>query len=344
VRFDVAIVGGGPAASVTAWMLARGGASCVILERGDDAGDKPGESLPPSARPLLEQLGLWDALEADGHLPCHGNRSRWGSDELDEQPFLFSPYGHGWHVDRRRFERLLAARAIAAGAKRRTHTRVTAVEQAVGLLHTERGDVRADVFVDATGRTAWLARRLGAQRLVDDRLTANVWFLREQAEDSFTFVEAVEDGWWYTAPIPDGRIVRMFVMECGGLPPLSQSGGEPPHSRVDASSMRLDRVAGDRWLAVGDAAAALDPLSSHGLGSAIAGGLEAARAILTGDVARYETMIETMWNSYVRVRRATYALETRWPAAPFWRYRINTTSIASTVWTTAAREPSPFHA
>src|SRR5215213_9445087 len=118
MTFDVAIVGGGPAASVTAWMLARGGASCVILERGDDAGDKPGESLPPSARPLLEQLGLWDALEADGHLPCHGNRSSWGSDAIDEQPFVFSPYGHGWHVDRRKFEALLIARALEAGAER----------------------------------------------------------------------------------------------------------------------------------------------------------------------------------------------------------------------------------
>jgi flavin-dependent dehydrogenase len=133
------------------------------------------------------------------------------------------------------------------------------------------------------------------------------------AGDSFTFVEAVENGWWYSAPIPDGRIVRMFVTESGGSAAAVQSS-----RRVDASSMRLDRVTGDGWLAVGDAATALDPLSSHGLGNALAQAIEAASAIVSGSFARYERMVDTMWESYVRVRHATYALEQRWPHSPFW--------------------------
>src|SRR5688572_21695926 len=146
VMFDVAIVGGGPAASVTAMLLARAGKTCVILERGDDTGDKPGESLPPSARPLLEQLELWDALEADGHRPCHGNRSRWGSDVVEEMPFVFSPYGHGWHLDRRRFERLLISRAL--GVERRTETRVVeATRDEHWKLRCDDGSVVAARFV-----------------------------------------------------------------------------------------------------------------------------------------------------------------------------------------------------
>ncbi|HEX2120397.1 MAG TPA: NAD(P)/FAD-dependent oxidoreductase, partial [Thermoanaerobaculia bacterium] len=321
MTYDVAIVGGGPAASVTALLLARAGASCVILERGDDAvggrGDKPGESLAPAVRPLLEELGVWDELERDGHRPCHGNRSVWGSDAVDEMPFVFTPYGHGWHLDRRRFERMLAARAVEAGAERRINVRL--------------GDVpRARFYVDATGRASWLAKQRGARRVVDDTLVASVAFLRGgDMDDSFTLVEAAENGWWYSAPIPGGRLAAMFVTDradAAWAPPVQtreriETHGyalaEPPRW-VDASSARLDRVAGDDWLAVGDAATSLDPLSSHGLGNAIAGGMNAARAILSGDIARYVASVDAMWIAYVALRRATYAMETRWPESRFW--------------------------
>ena len=317
---DVVIVGGGPAASVTATLLARAGRSCLILERGDDTGDKPGESLPPSSRPLLEQLGIWEQLEADGHLPCHGNRSSWGSDAIDEMPFINTPYGHGWHVERRRFEKLLIDRALSAGAQRKTSIRVAEAKH-VGRMWQLRCDdgttVDAKFAVDATGRASWLARRCGATRIVDDTLVAYVSFVDGPTDDSFTFVEATENGWWYTAPIPGGRAVTMFVTD-PAIPFEPLAGAR----RVDASSMRLDHVTGEGWLAVGDAATALDPLSSHGLGSALAGGIEAARAIVAGSFDRYNRMVDMMWDSYVRVRHATYDLERRWPNSPFWSKRL----------------------
>ena len=121
MRIPVAIVGGGPAASVAAVSLARRGIDSIILERGDDRGDKPGESLPPSALPLVQSLGIADAL--DDHLAVHGQRSAWGGEVADEMPFLFLPYGNGWHLDRRRFEQLLINRALAWGAVRRAGAR-----------------------------------------------------------------------------------------------------------------------------------------------------------------------------------------------------------------------------
>jgi len=74
MRYDVAIAGGGPAAAAAALVLARAGARAIVIERGDDRGDKPGESLAPAAKPVLQRLGVWDDLARDGHLPCHGNR------------------------------------------------------------------------------------------------------------------------------------------------------------------------------------------------------------------------------------------------------------------------------
>src|SRR5205823_6655746 len=125
VKVDVAIAGGGPAASAAAITLRRHGLSCAIVERGD--GDKVGESLAPPVKPLLAALGL--DLERDGHLPCHGHRSTWGSDVPVEMPFDLSPYGHGWHLHRRKFEQRLAE---LANVPRFANTRVMDVERERG--------------------------------------------------------------------------------------------------------------------------------------------------------------------------------------------------------------------
>jgi flavin-dependent dehydrogenase len=337
--WDVAIAGGGPAAAAAALVLARAGARTIVIERGDDGGDKPGESLAPAAKPLLERLGVWDELARDGHLPCHGNRSVWGSDRVDELPFVFSPYGHGWHLDRRLFERRLHERAREAGAERAAGTSVTGVARAGGGWRlTCRGAlerVEAAFVIDATGRASRLARILGARRVIDDPLVAIVAFLEgEDADrDSYTFVEAMEHGWWYTATLPANRLAAMFITD-----PPAPAFAPRGHTQaridshgyrltaaprvVDAGSARLDRFGGDGWLAIGDAAMALDPLSSHGIAAALHGGMLAAEAIVAGDSRRYAGAMEGMWSGYVSMRRAYYAAETRWPASPFWARRL----------------------
>lgn len=194
MRTPVAIVGGGPAASAAALSLARRGITSTIIERGDDCGDKPGESLPPSARPLLQALGI----SIDDHLPSTGNRSMWGGDAVDDMPFIFSPYGNGWHLDRRRFERMLIDRAVAAGATRRTGTRVASVTRDGRnwrLTLDDSTPVDCAFLIDATGRASWLSRRLGARRVHHDRLIAMVAFLDAgHCDDATTLIEAAEDG------------------------------------------------------------------------------------------------------------------------------------------------------
>ena len=305
MKVDVAIAGGGPAASAAAIALRRRGLSCAIVERGDGGGDKVGESLAPTVKPLLDALGL--DLERDGHLPCHGHRSTWGSDVPVEMPFDLSPYGHGWHLGRRRFEERLIG---LADVPRFTNTRVLDVEPS-WRIKTDRETILADFLIDATGRRAAIARRLGARIVRDDTLFAHVFFIDTPINDTYTSIEAAEDGWWYRAPIPCGRTVAMFVSD------------RKRHRTkiVDASSFRLDRVAGPGWLAVGDAATALDPLSSHGLGNALFTGMRAAEAVATGRTDEYERTVDAMWSTYVSRRRELYAQERRWPSSPFWSRR-----------------------
>ena len=336
MTYDVAIVGGGPAAAAAALLLARGGARTIVIERGDDRGDKPGESLAPAAKPLLERLGVWDDLARDGHLPCHGNRSVWGSDAVDELPFIFSPYGHGWHLDRRRFEQRLNDRARDAGAERITGTIVSALHQAGDRWRLNCG-IEANFVLDATGRASRIARMLGARRVIDDSLVAAVAFLESESRDSdsFTLVEATEGGWWYTATLPSNRLAAMFISDRRApafAPPAHTRARIESHAYrftasprlVDAGSARLDRFAGSGWMAIGDAAASLDPLSSHGIAAALHSGMLAADAILTGDATRYTAAMEATWNGYVSMRRAYYAAEQRWPRSPFWSRRCST--------------------
>jgi len=94
-----------------------------------------------------------------------------------------------------------------------------------------------------------------------------------------------------------------------------------------AATHRLDRAAGDGWLAVGDAACAFDPLASAGIVMALRSGLEAAEALgrhLAGDRAalgEFDERLGLRFAEYRRGRRDLYRQEARWPESPFWRRR-----------------------
>jgi flavin-dependent dehydrogenase len=317
--YDVVVAGGGPAGSVCALVLARAGARVLLCERGRRGTFGGGESLPAAARPLLRDLGLWEAFTADGHLPSYGSRSAWGAASLAGHAAVFDPYGHGWLLDRPRFDAFLRAAAVASGA----------------VLSGGVGAESACWTVDATGRTAAVARRLGARRVEDDRAVAVVqrYAAAPGDVDATTLVEAVRDGWWYTARVPSGERVVVYVTDpdlpasydvsstrhvfglVAGCAPLG------PAVRVPARAGRLVPYSGSAWLAAGDAAQSFDPLSSQGILTALFGGLAAAEAVLSGDVDAYAARLDTVRATYQRNRLLYYATEDRWPDAPFWRRR-----------------------
>src|SRR4051812_15159717 len=114
---DVLVLGGGPAGASAARALACGGASVVMAERSAYDRFRVGETLPPEANVLLARLGLAGLLGEGGHLPSPGIVASWGSSEPLENDFIFSPHGHGWHLDRRKFDESLARAAAEAGAE-----------------------------------------------------------------------------------------------------------------------------------------------------------------------------------------------------------------------------------
>lgn len=313
-RFQAVVAGGGPAGAAAALALARGGRRVLLVDEQTAADFRVGEALPPSGRPLLRDLGVLERFLADGHLACHGNLSAWGSDALGVTDFIRDRNGHGWHLDRARFDASLRAAAADAGVEVRCGARLASAERqadgwrlalasvADGASHA----VRCGWIVDATGRRCAIARRHGAARQHHDALVAfHARFRPADAgdRDARTMIEAGPDGWWYTALVPSGERVVAFLTDAdladraALLTPEGFVSGLVQTEHVaaqllahayaiasrprgtDAGSARLDRVVGEGWVAAGDAAISFDPLSSQGMLNAMYTGLRAGEAL-----------------------------------------------------------------
>jgi 2-polyprenyl-6-methoxyphenol hydroxylase-like FAD-dependent oxidoreductase len=219
VIYDVIILGGGPAGTATALALRKHNPtlSVAVVESSVYDRTRAGETLPPGIRPLLEQLGVWPAFLQCSYVPAFGTRAAWGSGELHENEFIFSPHGQGWHLDRRDFDALLADQALQRGAAFYTQARITTYhKQEDGRWHLavrtqDRGRLHqsAAFVVDATGRLAVFARGQGARKVIFDRLVGLFVFFEADPsqQDTSTLVEAAEAGWWYSALLPDAQLV-----------------------------------------------------------------------------------------------------------------------------------------
>ncbi|MBY5163708.1 NAD(P)/FAD-dependent oxidoreductase [Salsipaludibacter albus] len=368
-RFDVVVAGGGPAGAVTACLLTRAGADVVVLER--DGGPRPrvGESLAPEVEPLLVELGAWTGFRALDPVPSGGTASAWGGPEILRHSHLVTPTGRGWHVDRGAFDRMLRSWASDAGATVVCGRGVTdvvggsggwdvAVRAGSGRGRTSR--VAADVVVDATGRRALVGRRLGATRRAFDRLVAVASHVprRAPAEAGAVLVETAPDGWWYRAPAGRSRDAVVLLTDADvcarmGLSRLpawsdavaatrwiapSGSAADPAWgpSTVTAATHRSDRRGDWRpWLAVGDAALAVDPIAGSGIVRALRTGMAGADVVLrllgaAGDdghdgresaLVAHERALDADTTVHLAERAALYATERRFDTT-FWRRRL----------------------
>lgn len=353
--WDAVVVGAGPAGAATALRLAAAGRSVVVVERSRFNRPRVGETLAPAVQPLLRGLGVWDRFRALDPLPSWGTRSAWGEPAPAEHSHLVSGYSSGWHVDRCAVDRMLADAAGAAGAQVRTGTTATGWHHdgsGWDVACSDGAVVRGRVLVDAAGRRAGAGRALGARRVVFDRLVAvAARSRRPPADGGYLLVEAVAEGWWYTAPVPCGELVAMLMTDpdlcrrggwataggwaarLGGAPATAaRVGGAAASAPVvhPAASHRLLRPGDARpWLAVGDAGLAVDPVSGSGFLRALrtaesAAGVVADLLDRPDDAARvladHESARDRECTTYLTERAQYYRVVRRF-RTPFWARR-----------------------
>ncbi|HEY6333806.1 MAG TPA: tryptophan 7-halogenase [Blastocatellia bacterium] len=221
--------------------------------------------------------------------------------------------------------------------------------------------IECDSLVDASGRPARFARQLGATQIRYDTQIA-IWSKLEPGSeivksDAYTLVESVKTGWWYSSRLPDGALMIIYFTDrdLADVSLLTTRHGwaksldETDHTRrritggiavqvawpqrfsspkiLAANNARLNVIAGDGWLAVGDAATAFDPLSSYGMSASLAAGARAGEAIarfLRGHASAikgYAARILRAYDEYLALHRDHYLAEARWRDEPYWLRR-----------------------
>lgn len=292
-RCRVLVAGGGPAGLSSAIALAgRGIDVCIVDLGGVKYALKRCEMLPAAAHAILQRLGLSNVL--DQSVALRGVVSLWGSEQpVDHSAASPGMSKIGWSIDRSQLDKAMRARITDLGV-RVIQERVRSVVGRAGTwtVSLSNGlDIRAEYLIDATGRPAALARRLGAKAVFGAPLIAWVGSTGQSVEP-YLMAEARPSGWCYCLPEPGGGASVGYLS--GGrdeptqsvfndtavatarlVPDLIKDRAVGP---VDSRSMRLFPSAAPGWIATGDAAAAFDPVASQGLFNALSGGFFAGNA------------------------------------------------------------------
>jgi geranylgeranyl reductase family protein len=280
-RYDVAVIGAGPAGSVTAVHLARGGARVLLLDRARFPRDKPcGGGLTLRA---VRQLPV-DPAPVVEH-------------EVDRMAFRL-----GWHA---RFD-YLAEQAVAAGAEFRDGVKVLAGFDPDGglTLQVDRRDLQAQVIVGADGANGTTARALGLGGPITHGVAfeGNAPFENRYRGLAVIELGTIPGGYGWVFPKGDHVNVGVGGWESEGprlrehLAELCRRHGIDGDGLESVRGHRLPLRRGGfvpargRTLLVGDAAGLVDPLTGDGMYEAFVSARLASAAILDVLAGRAETV------------------------------------------------------
>jgi flavin-dependent dehydrogenase len=345
---EVIVLGAGPAGSTLARLLATSGIAVFLVDRPKVRQHMPEETLPPTAAPILEGLGLQGLFTREQFFGTPRRSVHWNPKDASRMVVQdLAPHERGFKVGREILDRELRGLAVNAGATR-VEADVLAIDGTskqvrIRTLAGHEQTLNAAVIVNALGaRGSLLSGSVSAQLPDTLALTATV----DQAHASLdtTVIEAVPEGWLWWIPRAIGGAALTLMVDAAearkvGAHVLHQRALQQSLGPARGLKLRCDQgtaatarlvLPHEGVLHCGDAASGVDPLSSQGLMNAFLSArrtFEAIRTLLESphlDRAVQHHLNQfhrAHWREHARTTLAWYASEQRFAEAPFWQSR-----------------------
>ena len=333
---DVAIIGGGPAGSTAATLLARAGRRVVVLEREKFPRFHIGESLLPFSIRTFDRLGIRETMDRT-FMPKHGGEIMAACGTTSAK-FYFkdgfeSRQDRAYQVTRSEFDKMLLDHSRENGAEVREETTVQKIvfnQESVSLdLETAdgtKGAIEARYLLDCSGRQTTLGNFFKLKKSYDHlqkfSLFAHYENVDRPAGIDGTLIRMVRgvDRWFWLIPLTSTRMSIGVVMDTATframkLAPekaLEQCINEQPMMLKEMAnaervspvysagdySYRIAKLYGDRWLLAGDAAGFIDPVFSSGVFLAVMSAEKAADSL--HEILRDESLKPRLFREYSR--------------------------------------------
>ncbi len=250
-NYDTIIIGGGPAGSTAATLIAQQGYRVLLLERDAEPTFKIGESLIPATYWTFKRLGMLEKLRAS-HFPQKFSVQFFTRTGKATNPFYFfdtNPHESAvtWQVLRSEFDQMLLDNATEKGVEVRRGVRVRKVlfdgDKAVGVVsqNGKNGQshgknnletIHGTVIVDSTGQRSLIGRQLDLSTIEPNLKKASLFTHYEGGhrdtgiDEGATLILHTEDkdSWFWSIPLPYNRTSIGVV---GELDYLLQNRREP---------------------------------------------------------------------------------------------------------------------
>lgn len=360
---NVLIVGGGPAGTSAALSLLKySDLKVIIVEETNLESIKIGEQVNSSIFDLLTYMGIEkDSFDQNNFIQGYSSTAAWGSDRMMIRDSIFNTETESFQLNREEFDYMLLEKVSEKGGIIFPRTKCLKFNQdennewTVELKHETKGNftIKAKYLIDATGRLGSICRKIGVESKRYDELTAIgkfFYFDESQTIKQDIIIESIEDGWWYCASLPNQKMTLTFFSDANFIKEkrlektenwnelllktkhikhkISEASSEGKPWVKNAFSQVSDISSKKNFLAVGDAVASFDPISSMGIGFAISSACHAAKAIIDADFGHentfrsYQENINAIYSQYLQTKTFFYRKEQRWNDSAFWQKRI----------------------